>query len=508
MLFNSYAYLLLFLPLCLAGFYWLRSHLRFEGSLIWLNLCSVLFYGLWNVHYVPLLLASIAINFQFGKWLHQYQNQPTGKRILILAITLNLAALAWFKYTGFAITSFNSLTGATLHDPGIILPLAISFFTFNQITYLVDAYEGMSEKYSFNQYSLFVTFFPHLLAGPIVHHRELIPQFLNNSAQTSQSSNMAIGITAISFGLFKKVIFADALSGYVDQVYQGIHTGIPLTATEAWIGALSFNLQVYFDFSGYCDIACGSALLFGIILPQNFISPFKTANIIEFWKHWHITLSRFITSYVYTPLMRNTVGGITFKKAMLITIISMGISGLWHGAGLTFVAWGFMHGIMLVINHCWRKIPAVKKIAGIKAYKLLSILLTYVMVTLAMVLFRAPDIHSAATMYSHLFDFNNFQFTHQLQQPVISDLCRQFKIELSPMQKILPIMLLMHAWIWLLPSLQQVMAKQHFALSSIRLPETRFLWQSNNRWLVLTAVILTTALMATSQTGDFVYFQF
>ena len=457
---------------------------------------------------MPLLLASIAINFQFGQWLHQYQNQPTGKKILIMAITLNLAALAWFKYTGFAISSVNTLAGTHFDDPGIILPLAISFFTFNQITYLVDAYEGMSEKYSFNHYSLFVTFFPHLLAGPIVHHRELIPQFLSNTTTESPSRNMAIGITAISFGLFKKVIFADALSGYSDQVYQGITAGIPLTATEAWIGALSFNLQVYFDFSGYCDIACGSALLFGIILPQNFISPFKTPNIIEFWKHWHITLSRFITSYVYTPLMRNTKGGITFKKAMIMTLISMSISGLWHGAGLTFIAWGVMHGLMLVINHCWRKIPTVTKMTHLKAYRLASILLTYLMVTLAMVLFRAPDMHSAATMYSHLFDINNFHFSHQLQQPVISDLCRQLKIELSPMQKILPVMLLMHAWIWLLPSLQQVMAKQRFALSTARLSETRFLWQDNKHWLILTAITLTVALMATSQTGEFVYFQF
>jgi alginate O-acetyltransferase complex protein AlgI len=506
MLFNSYIYLLLFLPLCLAGFYWLRNSQRHEGSLLWLNLCSLAFYAWWNPAYLPLLLVSIAINFQFGKWLAAHQGNALGKKVLALGITLNLATLAYFKYSGFAMTSINQILGTHFYDPGIVLPLAISFFTFNQIAYLVDAYEGMTKEYRFNHYSLFVTFFPHLLAGPIVHHRELIPQFFKKPDSETQQEQWAMGITAISIGLFKKVILADALSGYANQVFNGAANGEMFNATEAWIGALSFTLQVYFDFSGYCDIACGSALLFGITLPQNFLSPFKTANIIEFWKHWHITLSRFITSYIYTPLMRNTPGGVAFSKAMLVTVVSMGLSGLWHGAGLTFVAWGLAHGIMLVINHSWRKLPLAKKLAPIKAYKLFCVLLTYLMVTLTMVFFRSHDLATAASLFHTMFNFSDLQFTHHLQQPVISDLCRQWQLDLTPMQKLLPLLVFMHLWVWLLPNLQQLI--KNVALNNIRLPVTRFQWQANTGWSLLTAATLAIALMAVYETGDFVYFQF
>jgi D-alanyl-lipoteichoic acid acyltransferase DltB (MBOAT superfamily) len=265
---------------------------------------------------------------------------------------------------------------------------------------------------------------------------------------------------------------------------------------------------VYFDFSGYCDIAYGTALLFGIVLPQNFLSPFKTASIIDFWKHWHITLSRFITSYIYIPLIRNTPGGVLFSKAMLVTIVSMGIAGMWHGAGWTFIAYGLAHGALLAINHCWRKTPIAKKIGRQTSFKYFAIFLTYTAVTLTMALFRSPDIDTAITLLKSLLSINNLQFTHHLQQPIISDISRQLHWNLTPMQKILPIMIFMHAWIWVLPNMQQIMAGRHYASCSIQQKPTRILWKPNGIWSIVTAMALTFSLMALYETGVFLYFKF
>ncbi len=508
MLFNSYVFLLLFLPIACAGHRLLTRGGRQEPALLWLNACSLFFYGWWNPAYLPLLLASILGNFHLGKCLSARSNTTGGRYWLAVGIALNLGLLAYFKYTGFALDSINTLFSATLHVPDIILPLAISFFTFNQIAYLVDAYEGMTEEYSLNHYTLFVSFFPHLLAGPIVHHRELIPQFFTRHSDSERQRQWAIGITVISFGLFKKVILADTLANYSEQVFNGIAHADTLGTLDAWAGALSFNLQVYFDFSGYCDIACGTALLFGITLPQNFLSPFKSANIIDFWKRWHITLSRFITSYVYTPLMRNTPGGVSFRKAMLVTIISMGISGLWHGAGWTFIAWGLLHGILLAINHSWRKLRIARTLAQREIFRIASTGITYLLVTLAMVLFRSSDINSALKMYSLLFSTENFTWTHHLHQPVINDICRQLGITLSPLQKLLPVLLFMQAWVWFLPSMQQVMGSPPYASSALRLPESRLQWRASNAWILAVIVALATSIMAFYQTAEFVYFQF
>ena len=508
MLFNSYTFLLLFLPIACAGHSWLRRHAPREAVLAWLNVCSLFFYGWWNPAYLPLLMLSIGCNFYLGKQLATQANTATGKRLLITGIAMNLAALAYFKYTGFALATANAVLGTTFHTSTIVLPLAISFFTFNQIAYLVDAYEGMTDEYSFNHYTLFVSFFPHLLAGPIVHHRELIPQFFTDHDDSTRQQQWAVGITAISFGLFKKVIFADTLSGYANQVFNAASQGITQSTLEAWIGVSAFNLHVYFDFSGYCDIAYGTALLFGIVLPQNFLSPFKKPNIIEFWKHWHITLSRFITSYIYTPLIRNTPGGVLFSKAMLITVISMGIAGMWHGAGWTFIAYGLAHGILLVINHCWRKLGIAKKLAKINAFQFISILLTYTAVTLTMVLFRSPDLKTAGTLFTSLFSLGASPLALHVQQPVISDLCRQLQWDLTPAQKILPLFFFLHAWIWLLPNMQQIMANRQYAHSNIRQAATNIVWQPNTAWSLLTAFALVSAFMALYETGVFLYFKF
>lgn len=507
MLFNSYIYLLFFLPVSVLVYTMLRQRSS-ESSLLWLNLCSFFFYGWWNPAYLPLLLGSVAVNFYLGKKLSACKDTPPAKYWLAAGIVLNLCLLGYFKYTDFALVNLNSLLGTEFHPSGIILPLAISFFTFNQIAFLVDAREGMTEEYRLNHYCLFVTFFPHLLAGPIVHHRELIPQFSQTANVTNRQQLWAVAITVISFGLFKKVILADSMGFYADQVFNGAAAGANMNTTDAWIGTLAFTFQIYFDFSAYCDIAYGSALLFGIQLPQNFLSPYKSVNVIEFWKHWHMTLSRFITSYVYTPLLRNTRGGITFKKAMVMTFISMVLVGLWHGAGWNYIFFGVVHGLMLVINHLWRSLSFHKKTAAITGYHTASIILTFVLVMLSLVLARVDSLSTAIVLYQHLFSFQEWQWTHHLHQPVISDLARQFSIELNPMEKILPLLALLLGWIFLMPNLQQVMANQEYATNHIPQPSTRFTWQPNLCWSLLTALSLAIALMGVQETASFVYFQF
>lgn len=478
-----------------------------EAGLAWLNLCSFFFYGWWNPAYLPLLLGSIVANFYLGKYLSTTKSTTKKQPLLVTGIILNLALLGYFKYTDFALANLNLWLGTHFNEAGIILPLAISFFTFNQIAFLVDAYDDVAEEYAFNHYCLFVSFFPHLLAGPIVHHRELIPQF-SPAAQRAPIPWVA-AITIISFGLFKKVIFADFLGYYADQVFSGKNTDVQvMSGTDNWLGALAFSLQIYFDFSAYCDIAYGSALLFGIQLPQNFLSPYKSTNVIDFWKRWHITLGRFITTYIYTPLLRSRFGALSFSKAMVMTLLSMTIVGLWHGAGWNYIAWGFVHGVLLVINHLWRKLPLSNRAIQVPGYRPFCVLLTFVLVTLTLVLFRAHDLTSALAMYRSMFSGHELVWQHQLQQPTIQALCQQLGWSLTSMQKILPLFALMLAWVWLLPNLQQIMAGHPYAINKVPQAATRFTWKQNTRWALLTVIALIAGLMGVHETGTFIYFQF
>lgn len=504
MLFNSYIYIL-FLPLAVIGYTQLRRRST-EAGLLWLNACSFFFYGWSNPACLPLLLVSISVNYAIGRQLSVHRKSATGNRLLLLGILGNLLTLGYFKYTGFALANLNALFGTQFHDPGIVLPLAISFFTFNQVTYLVDCWEGMAEEYRFNHYCLFVSFFPHLLAGPIVHHRELIPQF-RQPPQDNRDTRIACAVTVISFGLFKKTVFADALAYYADQVFAAAQHG-RVETLDAWIGALAYNLQIYFDFSAYCDIAYGSALLFGIRLPQNFLSPYKSASIIEYWKRWHMTLGRLITGYVYTPLLRKTPGGISFGKAMVVTVASMTLCGLWHGAGWHFILWGVVHGILLVINHLWRKLPVSAQLDNSKIFHLSSILLTYTAVTASMVLSRAPDLATANMLYSAMANVGELHWGHHLHQPVISDLCRSFSISIDPMWKLLPVMIFLQAWVWLMPNLQQLMLGQEYATTATSVHRSWLLWKPDARWSLLTALAFVAAFLAMYQTGEFIYFQF
>lgn len=425
--------------------------------------------------------------------------------LLALGVALNLVCLGYFKYTNFILDNINNLLGTQYYQSDIILPLAISFFTFQQIAYLVDTWNDKGGSYHFRYYCLFVVFFPHLLAGPIVHHREIIPQFLASNNKEQHTRDLAIALTAISFGLFKKVILADSFAFYANQLFDRAQINASISFFDAWIGAISFTLQIYFDFSAYSDIACGIALLFGVRLPQNFSSPYRATSIVAFWQSWHITLSRFLRNYVYIPLGGNRKGSINRYLNMTITML---LGGLWHGAGWTFVLWGAIQGGLLIINHAWRALTnsTTRQTSRIPAP--IAWLLTYCCIVLSWVIFRANNIDSAWRIYRALFDVKSLQWEHSLRQPVISDICRQLGWQIPTLWKILPFLLLLQLWVLFLPNLQQLMHSYRLTPTAIPSNSTRWHWEPNWIWSTLTALSLSASLMALHDTGSFIYFQF
>jgi len=324
------------------------------------------------------------------------------KSILTFGIIANLALLGYFKYADFFITNFNLLSGADANLLKLVLPLAISFFTFQQIAYLVDSYRGETKEYDFLNYALFVTFFPQLIAGPIVHHKEMMPQFANARNKVKNYRNIALGLFIFSIGLFKKVVIADTFAVWATA---GFDTATTLNLFEAWATSLSYTFQLYFDFSGYTDMAIGAALLFNIKLPINFNSPYKATNIQDFWRRWHITLSRFLCEYVYIPLGGNRKGEFRTYNNLLATFI---IGGLWHGAGWTFVFWGFLHGVALVVHRAWSKL-------GFKIWTWLAWLITFNFINIAWVFFRAKEWGDAVKVLSGMVGMSGVQIHPILQ---------------------------------------------------------------------------------------------
>ena len=353
MLFNSFEFIFVFLPITIS-FYYLLSRLNFSSLAIsWLVVCSLFFYGWWNPSYLFLILFSMLFNYAFGVVLSGNRPEAFRRLLMIIGVAVNLALLGYFKYTNFLVDQVNWAFGSSFHLEKIILPLAISFFTFQQIAYLVDAFRHETKEYNFLHYCLFVTFFPQLIAGPIVHHKEMLPQFASDLTKRLNQRNLCIGLTIFTLGLFKKVILADGVAVYATPVFSAAETQTALTFFEAWGGALAYTLQLYFDFSGYSDMAIGIAYMFGIQLPINFNSPYKAVSIIDFWRRWHMTLSRFLRDYLYIALGGNRKGNARRYVNLFLTML---LGGIWHGAGWTFVIWGMLHGSYLMVNHAWRKV--------------------------------------------------------------------------------------------------------------------------------------------------------
>ena len=351
MLFNSPVFLFAFLPLTILG-YFLVARIDRVGhrlALGWVAIASLVFYGYWDARYVALLIGSILFNYSCGMSLARRAaaGKPS-KTLLGFAVGGDLVLLGIFKYTDFFIGSLNALSGTHIPLLQIVLPLGISFFTFTQIAFLVDAHRGIAREYDFIGYALFVTYFPHLIAGPVLHHKEMMPQFYDASNVVARRENFEVGLTIFFIGLFKKVLLADSIAEYANPLFA---SPSPPTLFDAWTGALAYTFQLYFDFSGYSDMAIGLSRLFGVRLPLNFASPYQAASVIDFWRRWHMTLSRFLRDYLYFALGGNRRGTLRRYLNLFVTML---LGGLWHGAGWTFVIWGGLHGIYLMINHGWQ----------------------------------------------------------------------------------------------------------------------------------------------------------
>ncbi len=399
MIFNSYLFLLAFLPLVLVGFAILVRMNAGAAVIGFLCLASLLFYSAWNPAYLPLLLGSICLNYLHGR-LIMAGGAPWRLVLLWSGVSLNLGLLGYYKYANFFLASVAEVSGRDFAGLDIILPLAISFFTFQQIAYLVDTYRGLCEERSFGRYLLFVGFFPQLIAGPIVHHKEMMPQFNLASINRQLDVKITHGIIFLVVGLAKKVLIADSLAPYAIDVFDVQQA--PVFA-DAWLGTLSYTLQLYFDFSGYTDMAIGIALLFGIRLPDNFDSPYQAKSIVDFWRRWHMTLSRFLRDYLYIPLGGNQKGAGRRYANLMATML---LGGLWHGAAWTFVIWGAMHGVLLVLNHGWHYVQRRARLlwlADRSLYRLLCWGLTLLAVMHCWVMFRAPSLEHAMLIYRAMY---------------------------------------------------------------------------------------------------------
>lgn len=402
MLFNSYVFIFAFLPVVLAGYGWARRREDRRWVIVWLVFASLFYYAWWKPEFLLLLLFSVSVNAGFGKLLcNGVLSRPASRAVLVAGIVFNLALLGYFKYAIFFTQNLNELFGAGLTVPKIVLPIGISFITFQKIAFLVDAHQGLVRNFSLKSYALFVTFFPQLIAGPIVHHAEMMPQFEKKPGKNSFGPDFAVGFSIFCVGLFKKVVVADSLAVFADAGYGMLTAGQPMDFMSAWITVLAYCFQLYYDFSGYSDMAVGLARMFGIRLPVNFYSPYKAASIIDFWRRWHMTLSRFLRDYLYIPLGGNRAGRL--RQSFNVAIVML-LGGLWHGANWTFVVWGGAHGVLLAVNHAWNQLPPSRwpLFAGFPA-RAAFVLLTFFVVTLAWVPFRADTLADAGRMLSNLF---------------------------------------------------------------------------------------------------------
>jgi alginate O-acetyltransferase complex protein AlgI len=499
MLFSSYTFLFQFLPATALAFAAARRHSPRAGIMV-LAGASLFFYGAWRPVYLLLLIASIAVNFSLGLRMED----PLRRRAIGMSgVALNLAVLCYFKYTNFIFDSLNTLTGAPLPFFNIVLPLGISFFTFQQIAYLVDVMRGARVERDIVSYTLFVSFFPHLIAGPLVHHAEMIPQF--KRGRTGRSAVLAArGLAIFAAGLFKKVVIADNLAQFVSPVFAHLDAGGGVTTPWAWLATLAYTLQIYFDFSGYSDMAVGLALLFGIRLPVNFRSPYRALSIVEFWRRWHITLSRFLRDYLYIPLGGNRLGE---QRRYINLMVTMLLGGLWHGAGWNFLVWGGLHGVYLSINHLWRGWRGgARDSANGLAAKGLSWAITFFAVVIAWVFFRARTMAGAWQMLGSLFGLEAGSSAYAppgilrlMDLPILVGESRLLLIGGGAVALALAVALF-------LPNVPQLFGYREYRHAPE--PATWLRWRPNAAWALVTALAVAISLFGMWQRLEFLYFQF
>lgn len=493
MLFNSYDFIFAFLPITFVIFFCFTRFRLIKASLIWLTISSLFFYINGNLASLPILILSILLNYQLGEWI--VAAKPLSKQaklLLIVGIAFDLLILGYYKYTNFILTSVNAVLQTNINIARFALPAGISFYTFTQIAYLVDVYRGETKgnKYNILNYTLFISFFPKLIAGPILRHDELMPQFRQLKRFIFSQRNLALGFSMFSLGLAKKVLIADNIASWASPVFSNADA---VNLLEAWAGALSYTFQLYFDFSGYSDMAIGLGLMFNLRIPINFNSPYKATSISDFWRRWHITLSNFLRDYLYIPLGGSRRGDMR-RYVNLITTMLLG--GLWHGAGWTFVVWGGMHGAYLSINHAWRKL-------NIPLPKFLGWLITFLAVIFSWVLFRAVNFHDATEIIKAMLGMKDIVLPGNPQGKLA--FLNQFGVQIQSWNnftylpeinggKSLSIVLLLGLTlcVTLLPNTQQIVEK------------IKLTWW----WAIAIGIVTSLSLLSLNRVTEFLYFQF
>jgi alginate O-acetyltransferase complex protein AlgI len=545
MLFNSYEFIFAFLPATLAGFFALGSVSR-TAALRWIIFVSLVFYALWRPVNVVLIAPSILINFVIARTLQRLADDEkwfrASRLVLLLGLAFNIAFLGYFKYVDFGLSTINDIFGTNLVLTHVILPLGISFITFQKIAFLIDVHAKRVKSFTLQDYCLFVLFFPQLIAGPIVHYREMMPQF-HTASWRFDKENFAVGLTLLSFGLFKKVVIADHIATIVSPIYNQAAAGSGVSLLPAWAAAVGFTLQIYFDFSGYTDIALGVARFFGIRLPQNFNSPLKASSVIDFWLRWHMTLTRFLTAYIYNPLTlwstrrrlqkgrrglsgHNTTIGAFAYLLMFPILVTMLVSGLWHGAGYGFVIWGLIHGLCFSINHVWRLIRP-RLWADRSSYERVmhpfGWFLTFTAVVVAMVFFRSPTIASAADLMKGLIGYYGVAlpqgiydhlgplagWLHRLGvTSVNSELWTAHEFRRSVMWILVSLLIALGC-----PNTLQILARYEPALgvtpSASEFAGSRIIeWNASVPWAIIVSVAGAVAILSLGGPSEFLYWQF
>ncbi len=486
-----------FLPVTLTGFYVIGNRGYERAAISWLVAASFFFYAWWNPVYLLLLLGSIIFNYSYGLLLGERHS----KTLLATGIAVNLGLLGYFKYANFFVANLNAFAKTHYYLETIVLPLAISFFTFQQISYLVDAYRGETKEGSFLHYCLFVSFFPQLIAGPIVHHKEMLPQFSRRAIFSFSQKTFAIGLTLFLVGLCKKTILADGIAVYATPVFKAAAVGSGCSFTEAWLAAFSYTFQLYFDFSGYSDMAIGLAQMFGIRLPINFYSPLKATSIIDLWRRWHITLSRFLFEYVYLPLGGNRKGTARMYVNLMITMF---LGGIWHGAGWTFMLWGTLHGFYLLVNNTWRRLRVMlgHDLSETTRWgSCASWSLTFIAWVIGLVIFRADNLASATVVLKSMAGLNGFILPESAS---LANFIRAWRM-----------VALLAGIALLLPNMYQLMSRVEPAINIYRGKEARrpltwldIQWRPSAVWACMIGAIGLFAILFSARASEFLYYQF
>lgn len=523
MLFNSYEFIFVFLPAVVTVFFVLGKTSR-EWALGWVIAASLFFYGWWRPLNVLIIAPSVLINFMLARLMQRLRKQENRKAaltLLALGIAFNVAFLGYFKYSNFFVNSINDAFGTRLFLAKVILPLGISFITFQKIAFLVDVQAGRVESFTLQEYCLFVLFFPQLIAGPIVHYREMMPQFQRTSCRF-EKDNIAVGVTLFAFGLFEKVFLADSIAFFVTPLYDKAASGSSTALIPAWVAAIGFTLQIYFDFAGYTDMALGAARLFGIKLPPNFNSPLRATSIIDFWQRWHMTLTRFLTAYIYNPLTlwltrrrvaagrpgfggRNKSMGAFLELLLFPTLLTMFVAGLWHGAGYTFIVWGVLHGVFLAVNHGWRQWGTKlwrDKATYARFMQPAGFIITFCCVAASMVIFRAVNLKTATHLLQGMLGLHGIG---------LSGLRGSFAGGL----KTVALWSGASAFLALVcPNTLQILSRFEPALGwkpslyDVKRPQPRVQWRPSLAWAVATSVIVTIGILHLGGRSEFLYWQF